>query len=62
MDVAQHNMIVNTRYFYKPAPMRTLHDIVVDTRALEAETDGLLEEIISDVFQEKSVDRIMAFL
>ena len=35
-----------TRYFYQPAPMRTLAEIVADIRALEAETDGLLEEIL----------------
>ncbi|HEX3048471.1 MAG TPA: N-6 DNA methylase, partial [Bacillota bacterium] len=37
-----------TRYFYKPAPMRTLEEIMADIRALEKETDGLLEEILSN--------------
>lgn len=35
-----------TRYFYKPTTMRSLDEIVADIRALERETDGLLEEII----------------
>ena len=35
-----------TRYFYQPAPLRTLAEIEADIRALEAETDGLLEEIL----------------
>jgi type I restriction enzyme M protein len=35
-----------TRYFYKPVQMRSLEDIVKDIKALEAETQGLLEEII----------------
>ena len=35
-----------TRYFYQPAPLRTLTEIEADIRALEAETDGLLEEIL----------------
>ena len=35
-----------TRYFYQPAPLRTLAEIVADIRALEVETDGLLEEIL----------------
>ncbi|NLP82473.1 SAM-dependent DNA methyltransferase [Microbacterium sp. CFH 90308] len=35
-----------TRYFYKPAPMRPLDEIRADIRALEAETDDLLSEII----------------
>jgi type I restriction enzyme M protein len=34
------------RYFYKPAPMRTLEDIRADIMALEHETDGLLKEIL----------------
>ena len=37
-----------TRYFYKPAPMRALDEIVADIRALEKETDGLLNEIIGE--------------
>jgi len=35
-----------TRYFYKPAQMRTLDEITKDIRALEKETDGLLKNII----------------
>ena len=35
-----------TRYFYKPKPLRTLAEIEADIRALEAETEGLLEEIL----------------
>jgi type I restriction enzyme M protein len=35
-----------TRYFYKPVAMRTLEEIVADIKALEQETDGLLEQII----------------
>jgi len=37
-----------TRYFYKPAPMRPLDEIVADIRALEKETDGLLNDIIGE--------------
>jgi type I restriction enzyme M protein len=35
-----------TKHFYKPVQLRELADIVADIRALEAETDGLLKEII----------------
>ncbi|WP_420595114.1 type I restriction-modification system subunit M [Deinococcus sp.] len=35
-----------TRHFYKPQPLRTLEQITADIRALEAETGGLLAEII----------------
>jgi type I restriction enzyme M protein len=35
-----------TRYFYKPEPMRPLEEIRADILALEAETEGLLEEIV----------------
>ena len=35
-----------TRHFYKPTPMRTLDEIRADIRALEAETDDLLNEIV----------------
>ena len=34
------------RYFYKPAPMRTLSEIRADILSLERETEGLLEEIL----------------
>jgi type I restriction enzyme M protein len=37
-----------TRHFYKPAPMRTLEEIRADIRALEQETEGLLEQIIGE--------------
>jgi type I restriction enzyme M protein len=37
-----------TRYFYKPQPMRTLEEIRADIRALDNETDGLLDEIIGE--------------
>jgi len=36
-----------TRYFYKPQPLRTLEEIRVDILALEKETEGLLDEILS---------------
>lgn len=35
-----------TKYFYKPVKLRNLEEIAADIRALEEETDGLLEEII----------------
>jgi type I restriction enzyme M protein len=35
-----------TRHFYKPQPLRSLDDIRTDIRALEKETEGLLEEIV----------------
>ena len=35
-----------TRYFYKPAPLRTLDEIRADIVALERESDGLLADII----------------
>lgn len=35
-----------TKYFYKPIKLRTLKEITADIKALEAETDGLLNEII----------------
>ena len=37
-----------TRYFYRPKPMRTLDEIRADILALEAETEGLLAEILGD--------------
>ncbi len=36
-----------TRYFYKPQQLRTLDQIRADILALEAETDGLLADILS---------------
>ncbi len=35
-----------TKYFYEPVQLRTLEEITADIRAIEAETDGLLDEII----------------
>ena len=35
-----------TRYFYKPAELRSLKEISKDLRAIERETDGLLDEIL----------------
>jgi type I restriction enzyme M protein len=37
-----------TRYFYKPQKLRTLEEITADIRALEAETEGLLDQIIGE--------------
>ena len=37
-----------TRHFYKPTPLRTLDEIRADIRALEAETENLLAEIVGD--------------
>jgi len=36
-----------SKYFYKPVQLRELTDIVAEIRALEAETDGLLNEVLS---------------
>ena len=36
------------RYFYKPAPMRTLEEIRADILALEEESEGLLDEILGE--------------
>lgn len=35
-----------TKYFYKPVQLRSLEEIATDIRAIEKETDGLLDEII----------------
>lgn len=35
-----------TKYFYKPVQLRTLGEIAVNIRAIEKETDGLLDEIL----------------
>lgn len=35
-----------TKYFYQPVQLRTLEEITADIRAVEKETDGLLDEII----------------
>jgi type I restriction enzyme M protein len=37
-----------TKYFYKPVELRSLEKIEADIRALEEETEGLLEEIVGD--------------
>ncbi|HGO6706840.1 TPA: SAM-dependent DNA methyltransferase, partial [Legionella pneumophila] len=37
-----------TKYFYKPAPMRTLEEIKSDIYALEKETEGLLKDIVEE--------------
>ena len=34
------------RYFYKPAPMRTLEEIRADILAVRKESEGLLDEIL----------------
>jgi type I restriction enzyme M protein len=36
-----------TKHFYKPVQLRELSEIVADIRALEAETEGLLAEVLS---------------
>ena len=35
-----------TRHFYKPQPLRELREIEADIRALEDETEGLLEDVL----------------
>jgi type I restriction enzyme M protein len=37
-----------TKHFYKPVQLRELSEIIADIRALEAETEGLLEEILGN--------------
>ncbi|MCK4659371.1 MAG: SAM-dependent DNA methyltransferase [Phycisphaerae bacterium] len=37
-----------TRHFYKPEPLRSLEEIREDILALEAERDGLLQQIVAD--------------
>lgn len=41
--------ISSTRCFYKLKPLRTLAKIEADIRAFEAETEGLLDEILVSV-------------
>jgi type I restriction enzyme M protein len=36
-----------TKYFYEYTPLRSLEEIKVDILALEAETEGLLGEILT---------------
>jgi type I restriction enzyme M protein len=35
-----------TKYFYKPAKLRSVKDIVAEINALERETDGMLDEVL----------------
>ncbi len=35
-----------TRHFYKPTPLRSLEEIKADLKALQAEAEGLLDEIV----------------
>ena len=35
-----------TKYFYKPEPLRTIEEITSDIRSIEANTEGLLNEIL----------------
>jgi len=37
-----------TKHFYKPVQLRELSDIIADIRALEAETEGLLDEVLGE--------------
>jgi type I restriction enzyme M protein len=37
-----------TRYFYKPEKLRTREEITADIRAMEAESEGLLEKIVGE--------------
>jgi type I restriction enzyme M protein len=39
-----------TKHFYKPVQLRTLEEITADLRALEAETKGLLDEVLGGTF------------
>lgn len=36
-----------TRHFYKPTPLRTLEEIRADLEALQAEAEGLLDQIVA---------------
>src|SRR5207237_3078074 len=38
-----------TRHFYKPQPLRTLEKIRADIIALERETEGLLDEVLTGI-------------
>ena len=40
------NQICNSKHFYKPVQLRELSEIIADIRALEKETEGLLEEVL----------------
>ena len=37
-----------TKYFYQPVQLRTLEEITADIRAIETETDGLLDEVLGE--------------
>lgn len=38
-----------TKYFYKPAELRSMQDIVADLQTLEKETDGMLSRILGEL-------------
>lgn len=38
-----------TKYFYKPVQLRPMEDIVTDWKKLEAETDGMMTEILGGI-------------
>ena len=40
-----------TKYFYKPVQLRSLQEIVDDLREVEAETQGMMEDIIGEVWE-----------
>lgn len=40
-----------TKYFYKPVELRSMADILVDLKKLEAETDGMMAEILGGLGQ-----------
>ncbi len=48
-----------TKYFYQPVQLRTLGEITADLRAIEAETDGLLDEIIGGRLKMKYVNYVI---
>ena len=41
--------ITFSRYFYKPEPMRSLEEIRADIISLERETEGVLDELLSEI-------------
>lgn len=40
-----------TKYFYKPVELRSMDEIIADLKALEAETDGMMAEILGGLGQ-----------
>ena len=40
-----------TKYFYKPVELRPISEIVADLKALEAETEGMLSELIGGMME-----------